>query len=287
MTKQKEQASQAAQPSRAVGSQEPGGASRWSADEYAVIHSVQRHYDTTSFDCMSDVVLEQVHDETLLGEVGRYFETGRWRRVADIGCGASARNPFFVRRYWRLDAVAVDISRQSLERARERIAVPYVNGSVLALPFRDEAFDFVISTGVIHHTPSPWGALQELARVTKRGGGMFVSIYNRRSIYRPLYRYLGAVFRALNRSVLKPLLRWIVVPLYALAYTVIVWIAVRRRVSVPYRQAEADFADKFLTPYVEFVPAEQVEAWIAAEGLTCLRTATHMAAMMVGFLIRR
>ena len=274
-----------AQRGHAGGREQPRGGNRCSADESAVIRSVQQHYDTTSFDCMSDVVLEQVHDQTLLGEVGCYFEMDRWRRVADVGCGASARNVFFARRYWRLDAVAVDISRQSLERARERIAVPYVNANILALPFRDETFDFAISTGVIHHTPAPRRALQELARVTKRGGGMFVSVYNRRSVYRPLYQYLGVILRSLNRGKLKPLLRWVVVPCYALAYTVIVWIAVKRYVSVPYRQAQADFADKFLTPYVEFVPAERVEGWIAAEGLICLRRGTHMLAMMVGFLI--
>ncbi len=253
----------------------------------ALIRAVQQHYDTASFDCMSELVLEQVRTRTLLGAVERHFAISHWRRVADVGCGASERNPFFTRRYWGLDAVAVDLSFRSLERARERIAVPYVHANVLALPFRDGAFDFVISTGVIHHTPVPRQALRELARVTRAGGGMFVSIYNRNSIYRPLYQVLGAAFRALNRRRGRFLLRWVFVPLYAIAYRMIVWLAVRRPVPVPYHQAEADFADKFLTPYVQFLPADAVEGWIAAEGLTLVRAGTHMATMMRGFLIRR
>ena len=258
-----------------------------SDDGATLIRAVQQHYDTASFDCMSDLVLEQVHEGTLLGEVERHFDVGQWRRVADVGCGASARNPFYTRRFWRLDAVAVDLSFRSLQRARERIVVPYVNANALALPFRDGVFDFVISTGVIHHTPDPREALRELARVTRRGGGMFISVYNRRSVYRPLYQVLGAVLRALNRRGGRWLLRGLFIPLYAIAYRLIVWLAVRRPAPVPYRQAKADFADKFLTPYVQFLPADQVEGWIAAEGLQLVREGTHMATMMRGFLIRK
>ena len=185
------------------------------------------------------------------------------------------------------ETVAVDLSWRTLQRAQRRIAVPFVNGNVLALPFRDEAFDFVVSAGVIHHTPDPRQALRELKRIVRFGGGMFVSVYNRRCVYYPIYRYLGGVFRALVRWGLEPVVRWVFVPLYALVYAPIVWMALKRIVPVPYRQAAADFDDKFLNPYVLFHFLEEVEAWIVAEGLTCLRSGTHMASMMLGFLVRR
>jgi hypothetical protein len=116
---------------------------------------------------------------------------------------------------------------------------------------------------------------------------MFVSVYNRRSIYYPIYRYLGGLFRALTRWGLEPLVRRVFVPLYAAAYAPIVWAAVKRVVRVPYRQAAADFDDKFLNPYVLFYTLEEIEAWIAAEDMTCLRSGTHMATMMLGFLIKK
>jgi ubiquinone/menaquinone biosynthesis C-methylase UbiE len=253
----------------------------------SIIHIVQQHYDKSSFDCMSDSVLEEVRNHTLLGEVERYFDPGQWQRVIDVGCGASARNPFFVQRYWGQDTVAVDLSWRTLQKAQKRIAVPFVNGNVLALPFPDEVFDFAMSTGVIHHTPDPHHALRELKRIVRPGGGMFVSVYNRRSIYYPTYRYLGRMFQALVRWGLEPLVRWVFVPLYAVAYAPIVWIALKRIAPVPYRQAAADFDDKFLNPYVLFYLLEEVEAWIAAEGLTCLRSGTHMASMMLGFLVKK
>jgi hypothetical protein len=86
---------------------------------------------------------------------------------------------------------------------------------------------------------------------------------------------------------LEPLLRWIFVPLYAMAYRPMVWAAVGECVPVPYRQAAADFDDKFLTPYALFQRVEQVKDWIKAEGLTCLAAGTHMATMMLGFLIQK
>ena len=260
---------------------------RRNEEQRAITRTVQQHYDARSFDCMGDTVLEEVRDSTLLGKVEQYFDPGQWRRVVDAGCGASARNPFFVRRYWGLGAVAVDLSWRTLERARNRITVPFINASVLALPFSDGVFDFAISTGVIHHTPDPRGALRELRRVVRSGGGMFVSVYNRRSVYYPIYRYLGGVFRALIRLRLEPLVRWLFVPLYAVAYTLIIWMAVKRFVPVPYRQAAADFDDKFLTPYVLFYTLEEIEDWIRAEKLICLKSGTHMLGLMVGFLIKR
>jgi hypothetical protein len=83
------------------------------------------------------------------------------------------------------------------------------------------------------------------------------------------------------------LVRWVFVPLYAVAYAPIVWMALKRIVPVPYRQVQADFDDKFINPYVLFYLLEEIEAWITAESLTCLRSGTHMATMMLGFLIKK
>lgn len=253
----------------------------------SIVSTVQRHYDVRSFDCMSELVLEEVRNRTLLGDVERYFDLSRWRFILDVGCGASARTAFFTRRYWKRETIALDLSWRTLQRAQRRIDVPFVNGNVLGLSFCDDTFDFVVCAGVIHHTPAPRQALRELKRIARPGGGIFVSLYNRHNVYYPIYRYLGGVFRTLMRWELEPLVRWVFVPLYALAYVLIVWISVGKIVHVPYRQAAADFDDKFLNPYVLFHCLEEVEAWIAAEGMTCLRADTHMAGMMLGFLIKK
>ncbi|NLF00676.1 MAG: class I SAM-dependent methyltransferase [Anaerolineales bacterium] len=267
--------------------QVPCSGSQRSEEDGRIIRTVQQHYDASRFDCMSELVLEEVRHQTLLGAVERYFDIAAWERVLDVGCGASARNSFFVRRYWQRESVALDLSWRTLQQARDRIDALFVQGSVRALPFRDGSFSFVISTGVIHHAPRPRASLHELARTVQPGGGLFVSVYNRASVYRLVYHTLGAAARTLFRWKLAPLVRWLLVPVYAAAYNLIVWAALRRVVRVPYRQASADFDDKFLTPYASFHTIDEVRGWIADEGLTCLASGTHMATMMIGFLISK
>jgi ubiquinone/menaquinone biosynthesis C-methylase UbiE len=194
---------------------------------------------------------------------------------------------FFARRYWGTQAIAVDLSRRTLAEARKRIVAPFVNASVLALPFRNEIADFITCTGVIHHTPNPRLAFHELARVLRPGGGLFLSVYNRRSVYFPVYKYAGGLFRKLVRCGLGWLVRGVFIPMYAAAYVPLVWLATRRASHVPYAQAAADFDDKFLSPLAQFYRPREIEQWIEAEGMSCLDSGTHMAGMMLGFLIKK
>lgn len=54
-----------------------------------------------------------------------------------------------------------------------------VEGSLLELPFPDDTFDYVISSDVIEHTPSPFDAVKELVRVLKPGGKICITVPNR------------------------------------------------------------------------------------------------------------
>ena len=46
---------------------------------------------------------------------------------------------------------------------------PFVLCSCSALPFKDQAFDFVTSYYLIEHVPDPWSLVKELKRVSKHG----------------------------------------------------------------------------------------------------------------------
>lgn len=49
-----------------------------------------------------------------------------------------------------------------------------VVGTVLDLPFEDNAFDVILSQAVLEHVPDPQKAVDEMARVLKPGGTLFI-----------------------------------------------------------------------------------------------------------------
>lgn len=86
---------------------------------------------------------------------------------------------------WRRRVVGIDISSAVLQRARCRPGIGpllgYVTCDVGCLPFRDGAFDLIISDSTLDHFEHEdriGKALGELARVLERGGRMIVSIDN-------------------------------------------------------------------------------------------------------------
>lgn len=78
------------------------------------------------------------------------------------------------------DVHGIDLSEENLRNAVARSGNKNLRqGSVLDIPFENEAFDFVYCNGVIHHTTDPEKAFSELARVLKKGGMLFLSVYGK------------------------------------------------------------------------------------------------------------
>lgn len=108
-------------------------------------------------------------------------------KMLDVGCG-----PGFWQR--RLSGkvgqyYGIDISAKSIELARESqkiFALPGVLqvGNAQEIPFPDEFFDYVLSEGVIHHTPDTLRCVEEIYRVLKSGGRAHVSVYYKNFVLR-------------------------------------------------------------------------------------------------------
>lgn len=74
-------------------------------------------------------------------------------------------------------SVALDCDPEALSLARQRdpqLAV--VLGDLTALPFKPESFDVVWNSSTLEHLTDPDRALTEMARVTMRGGALFVGV---------------------------------------------------------------------------------------------------------------
>ncbi len=76
-------------------------------------------------------------------------------------------------------ALGVDISEAMLQRAVRNEAGPqvgFIKADAQRLPFRDNAFDAVISTAVLQLVPNPAAALAEMARVLRPGGRLAILV---------------------------------------------------------------------------------------------------------------
>jgi SAM-dependent methyltransferase len=98
--------------------------------------------------------------------------------VLDLGAGTGAASRAIS------DAggspVAVDLSVEMLRHERER-RPPATAGDAAALPLRDRGVGAVVAACSISHVPDPQGALREIARVTRAGGPVLVSVFSSRS----------------------------------------------------------------------------------------------------------
>ena len=117
--------------------------------------------------------------------VGYHFDLADLKSgeaVLDLGSG-SGMDTFVASLYVKEEGqvVGVDMTDAQLaksERLREAYGfqqVSYVAGNLKSLPFADEAFDVVISNGVINLCDDKSRAFGEAARVLRRGGRLAIS----------------------------------------------------------------------------------------------------------------
>lgn len=102
-------------------------------------------------------------------------------RILDVGCGGGQHAVEVARKRSDLQLTALDLSSVFLSRAgklakkagvHERVRL--VHGDAVDLPFPDEAFDHVYSTGSIKHWSDQRRGLAECLRVLKPGGQLLV-----------------------------------------------------------------------------------------------------------------
>jgi len=101
----------------------------------------------------------------------------------EVGCGYGR----FLRSIREMggSAIGVDLSRYSLELARENVEddpkVGLVHADLFRLPFKEKVFPRVLSIGVLHHTPSTHEAFRRLPRLVSPGGKLAIFVYERYS----------------------------------------------------------------------------------------------------------
>jgi ubiquinone/menaquinone biosynthesis C-methylase UbiE len=97
----------------------------------------------------------------------------------DVGCGEGANTRQLARRGARMTAIdiAPTFTRNAQEaESAEPLGIRYQVADGMALPFRDESFNFVTAFMSLMDMPDPGLAIREAARVTAPGGFLQFSI---------------------------------------------------------------------------------------------------------------
>jgi len=152
--------------------------------EFAPLGDPKRYYDFIDQLRWSD-------NEKWARERFYEFHAQPGARLLDAGCGIGVLSRFYARK--GLDVHAIDISGTAVERTRESFEAYGLKGrvhlgSVESIPYDDNYFDYIVSNGVIHHTPDTEKAVREFYRVLKPGGLASVCVYYRNILLRqPLW----------------------------------------------------------------------------------------------------
>jgi SAM-dependent methyltransferase len=96
---------------------------------------------------------------------------------------------------------AIDLTDHAVELTRTTLVANGVEARLQTanaerLPFPDEAFDIVVSSGVLHHTPDVFRRIQEAHRVTRRGGTGLITLYRLGILH---HRLVFPIVRAVMR----------------------------------------------------------------------------------------
>lgn len=114
-------------------------------------------------------------------QLARFDETWfQGKTCLDAGCGGG-RNSIAMARLGAREVIGIDVGEKGLIDARRRAQnlsnVKLQHASILDIPFEDETFDMVWCAGVLMITADEECALNELARVTKKGGYLYLLVY--------------------------------------------------------------------------------------------------------------
>jgi len=155
----------------------------------------------------------ELYDVVKFEHLRRLFPRGHGTRSLECGCGSAGVSLFFAKRGY--DAVMLDFAPNALALARrnflaEGVAGRFVCADVGGTPFRDGAYDVVMSFGLIEHFVDVRPIIREMVRVLRPGGMLFLDIVPKRFNVQTIANVTFNWYAALAHGVLtgRPLEGW-------------------------------------------------------------------------------
>ena len=87
--------------------------------------------------------------------------------VLDVGCG-TANNTLLFQKVARTKLVGIDLSIGMLQKAVEKSReIHFIHSPAENIPFKEDTFDFIFMTEVVHHLSDVYATVSEIYRILK------------------------------------------------------------------------------------------------------------------------
>ena len=135
-------------------------------------------------------------------------------KVYDVGCGKGyfSRKLVDKCKIQKENIFCIDYSEDNIKDLKE-LGFKGETGNNLSLNVESNSADKTISNGVIHHTNDPEKCLDELIRITKNDGLIYLAVYSKRNPYFDLVWFLGTPARYIFWNVNKAIIEKLIFPL--------------------------------------------------------------------------
>lgn len=118
--------------------------------------------------------------EQFLMETETSEEELKNKTVLDAGCGNGQLTQLISNNAGLTVGIDLSDSVFGAERHRKSKNVCYIRGDLQRVPFKEGAFDIVVSNGVIHHTRSTRVTFNSLSRAVADNGKYYIWLYSRK-----------------------------------------------------------------------------------------------------------
>jgi ubiquinone/menaquinone biosynthesis C-methylase UbiE len=141
---------------------------------------------------------DDMFNSQVSGKVERYKHLQRYiyaakkiggdKKVLDVGCGTGYGTKMIFDK--GNETYGLDISEAAINYAKKKYPGPkYICCSAEEIPFPDNYFDAITAFEVIEHVQNPEKTLDEIYRVLKLGGDLFISTPNPRHLKNVFLHY--------------------------------------------------------------------------------------------------
>lgn len=217
----------------------------------------------------------EVYNGSLYSTLNNETQELRNKLVLEVGIGSGGSANYMSAKF-DCNLIGVDLG-YSVDVAYKNFSgnpfLHVVQASAFNLPFQDGVFDFVYSHGVIHHTYNTRKAFDQLSRLSKAGGRLYVWVYSFLNEQRTLKRRVIMLLERLIRpwcSELPGSLQTIVLtpiaPLYIFHQNTVQTNAKQGMAKYNWREAMHAARDRFTPKYIHRHSEEEVISWFEQNG---------------------